>query len=246
MKIKPIKTALLLVASLLAAQVASEENSRTPEDILKEFSINSEKAIKIPAGRAIALFDKDSDEVAIVTDNPRWVVKGKLYDMFQNIEIKNGKELTEAAKKIPLYKLKVDAINVLSFTYNQNKKKQLDVFIDPFSDTANEDIKVIMFAAKELYRIRFILTPFKQESVKKLMQFACNVYKESSVKLIRRIESKQYGQTKKLCRQELVSKSYGLAGFIGLSKSPTLIATNSVVSFGMPKSIVAYLAKNME
>jgi len=217
----------------------------TPKQVIQEIAKNAEKAIKLPNGKAVVLFDKGDGGVIVITDNPRWVVKGELYDMFQNKEIKNTHELNVASSKIPFKKLNVDTTNLLSFTANKSKEKTLIVFIDPFDANAYKNIEVINFTTKA-YRVRYILTPFSQESVQKLMNFSCYVYKESVARLITRIETKKYGQTQDVCHQDLVSKSYGLSAFLMLKKSPTLIASNDVVSFGMPKSMIAFLAKNME
>ncbi len=241
--IKIIKLTLL-VSSLLLPVSAFSDNSKTPEQIFKDVSMRSEKARKLPKSNTVVLFGNDGDAV-VVLDNPRWVIKGQLYDMFQNKAIADNKELSIAENKIPLNTLKVDTVNVLSFTVNPSKTKELIVFIDPFVGDSANDIEVNSVAAKH-YRIRFILTPMAQASVEKLFKFSCVIKGESPPTILNRIRFNKYGNSKKLCSQDLVGKSYGLSAFLRLQKSPTLIASNNTASEGLPRSIVAFLAKNME
>ncbi|WP_028865102.1 hypothetical protein [Psychromonas aquimarina] len=223
---------------------ASSFAERTPEQIFKEVSKRADKARTLPKAQSVVLFGNDNEAVVIL-DNPRWVVKGQLFDMFQNKPIANTKELLIAEKTIPLNQLKIDTVNVLSFTLNSQKSKELIIFIDPFlADSANT-VNVIETASKH-YRVRFILTPFTQTSVEQLFKFSCLVKRESAKQILQRIKYKKFGTGETFCDQDLVSKSYGLAGFLKLTNSPTLIASNDIASDGMPVSIVAFLAKNME
>ncbi|WP_413694398.1 hypothetical protein [Psychromonas sp. KJ10-2] len=181
----------------------------------------------------------------MILDNPRWVIKGQLYDMFQNTALSSSTDLIEAETKIPFNKLKIDTVNIFGFTANPTKPKELIVFIDPFLDISSNAIDVIN-AATNQYRVRYILTPFTQSSVKRLFAFSCVIKGEKSSQIIKRIKYKSFGSTSGVCDQDLISKTYGVSAFLKLKKSPTLIASNDVASHGLPQSIVAFLARNME
>jgi hypothetical protein len=109
-------------------------------------------------------------EALVIADNPRWVVKGRLFDMWQNEEIRSEDTLKVAEARIPLSKIQVNTSDILDVVVNQEKSKTLTVFLDPFLDNSSSIVSILTSYATD-YRLRFIITAMSESSIKPLVLF---------------------------------------------------------------------------
>jgi hypothetical protein len=96
------------------------------------------------------------------------------------------------------------------------------------------------------YQLRFIFTAMSEKHFSKLSSFSCTVKYGDSTDVMTSIINQRFDFTHKECEQEQVMSSYGLSQFLHISKSPTLIAPNTVYSEGMPAKLMSWLADNAE
>lgn len=89
-KLIPATLCLTLIASPALATNGAQEQ-------LKASLTQASKAEKLPNANSVVVFG--GSESVVLTDNPRWVIKGQLYDMWQNTEINSKSQLHDAAKK---------------------------------------------------------------------------------------------------------------------------------------------------
>jgi thiol:disulfide interchange protein DsbC len=241
-------TNLIVLSSVLSLGSASVLASpETPQQMINEMHANATKPEYLPKGRSVIIFGKQSNEALVVSDNPRWVVKGELFDMWQNKKIANLSELHEASEILPLNTIKVDIDNVLSVTANSEKDLELTVFLDPFKSTTPKDVETLLKYASA-YQLKFILfTKNKSKTeVKRLFTLACNLRGQSVNKQLAIIMNQESKVDEVACEQEKVVGSYGLTSILGIDRSPTLISSSYRYSEGLPERLTTWLMENMK
>lgn len=232
------------LTSLLVFFGASANDAPDPKSAFKTVG----KAVNIPNSRSIVMFE--DRETVVVTDNPRYVVKGELFDMWLNEPVTSKLELKKSSRVMPLDSLKLDSSGLFETTVNEQKGKTLTVFIDPTSENAPEQVHIINKYASA-YRLRFVFTSVEatEASVIRLLTFACDVQSKQPgevVNLITQDANSTPSTTEKFCLQEQVIKTYAFSQFLNISTLPTLVASNGVYSEGMPMPFIGWLAENME
>ena len=218
--------------------------SDNPKERIKESLESAESVQHLPKARSMVIFGKLGQAI-VLTDNPRWVVKGTLFDMWQNKEIHSQSDLNAAKKLLPLDKLNLNTSGVLDVMTRPEKKKKLVVFLDPYAPNSPSVISILTKYASE-YKIHWIFTAVSQKSVEKLGSFACLVAQRSGSVVLDRIKNEQLPTVGKVCDQKRMMNSYGLSQFLHISTSPTLIAPNDVYSEGMPVKLMQWLSENKE
>lgn len=238
---------LIVLSSVFGFGSASAFASpETPQQMINEMQANATKPEYLPKGRSVIIFGKQSNDALVVSDNPRWVVKGELYDMWQNKKIANLSELHEASEILPLNSIKADVNNVLSVTANSEKDLELTVFLDPFKATTPKDVETLLKYASA-YQLKFVLfTKNKsKEEVKRLFTLACDIRGQSVNKQLAIIMNQESKIDEVACDQEKVVGSYGLTSILGINRSPTLVASSYRYSEGLPERLTTWLVENM-
>ena len=233
-KLIPATLCLTLIASPALATNGAQEQ-------LKASLTQASKAEKLPNANSVVVFG--GSESVVLTDNPRWVIKGQLYDMWQNTEINSKLQLHDAAKKIPIQTINVNTTDVVDIRVNPEKSEVLTVFLDPFLEhSANEMYLLNKYAAD--YQIRYIFTAMSQSNIKLFFSFACETQTLSTDQVIEKVVDKQFAYGERKCREVQVMNSFGLTQFLHIKESPTLIAPNDVFHVGMPTELLGWLRKN--
>lgn len=215
------------------------------QDKIKEAIVKSGKATNMPNSASIVVFSEP--ESILITDNPRYVVKGRIFDMWQNVELKNENELQASTQIIPLKQLKVNTKDLLEVRVNQEKTQELTIFLDPFLPSSAQVVHLLKKYVGE-YQLRFVLTAMSQESVEHLFDLACQIETMKDIDVLNLISSGgvESSSTQKKCNEKLVMNSFGLTHFLRLKTSPTLIAPNGVISESLPPNLMEWLSENKE
>lgn len=210
---------------------------------IKEAVMKSGQAMNMPYSGAIVVFN-EPDSI-VITDNPRYVIKGRIFDMWQNVEIKNKAELEQSTRVIPLQKIKVNTTELLDVRANQEKSDELTIFLDPFEPSSAQTVALLTKYVKE-FQLRFIFTSMSQANVDRMFDFACDIESKSSADVLSMIASDTVNppKTQRKCTQTAVMNSFGLTHFLRLKTSPTLIAPNGTVSAKLPPNLMSWLAEN--
>ena len=234
-----MKTWPIALLSVLASNAVAD----TAE--LQSAMKKASQAVSIPGARSIAMFERG--DAIVITDNPRYVVKGQLYDMWANQPIKDSIELNESSKVIPLGNLSLNTDNLFVMNLHANKAKTLTVFIDPMESDTAEQLNILNTYASE-YHIKVIFTTLRadQETISQLLRFACVVQKEQPQGVMAALVQNRAFQSQTFCNQESVIKTFAYTQFLNIKKLPTLIASNDVYSEAMPVPLIGWLATNME
>lgn len=231
---------LMIFAVMTAPMFAYADSA---EDMLKRSAPVLSKAVKLEKSRSIVMLGANAKTV-LVSDNPRYVVQGQLYDMWSNEPINNQAELTASLQQLPLEKLRKNK-PLLETTLYADKPKTLTIFINPFADNTKK-VTHILSKYADMYRLNFLFfAETTNKDIKQLLQFACVVTSNNAQQVIEQLKSNTVSLTQQTCEQKTVIESYGLINFLGITTSPTLVASNDVLSVGMPRRLLPWLAKNM-
>lgn len=241
----------LITAMATPIAIASTDNAKEQiKGALKEAS----KARKLKSSNSIVMFSPTGDSVVVNGDNPRWVMKGQLFDMWQNKKIASVSELESAEIVMPVNKMNIANKKLFDATINLDKEKELIVFIDPFVDSSKRVVSIIKKFVLD-YQVRFIFTAVQEPEsnettnshIEKLFSFACQVEGLSSSETLDLIiMDKITFDNEKVCGKEKIVASYGLSQFLQIKTSPTLVASNEIYIEGMPKSLMTWLSENMK
>lgn len=214
----------------------------SPQEQIKASLGMASQVQKLPKARSMVIFGRSGESV-VLTDNPRWVVKGTLFDMWQNKEVHSVAQLKVAEKTIPLSTLSVNTTDVLELVIGQDRPNTLTVFLDPFAANTPSVTGILIKYAKD-YRLRFIFTAMSQSSIERLGGFTCVLSSGNAERLLTHLQTQDFPKIPSNCLQQNMMNSYGLSQFLHISKSPTLIAPNDVYSEGMPTKLMHWLTEN--
>ncbi|MGR5178822.1 hypothetical protein [Vibrio mediterranei] len=236
-----MKKGIFSIALLLIANASADDGL----DLTSSFN-TVDKAVNLPSSRSIVMFH--DNETVVVTDNPRYVVKGELFDMWKNEPIQSRLELKASSRVIPLESLKLDTSGLFEIIVNEQNDKTLTVFIDPTTSDAPEQVHIINKYASA-YRLRFVFTSVEatEASLIRLLTFACDVQTKQPSEVVSLIlDNQAKSKNSHHCQQEQVIKTYAFSQFLNIRTLPTVIASNGVYSDGMPVPFIGWLAENME
>lgn len=208
---------------------------------VKEALTFASKAERLPNAKSIVVFGQK--ESVVLTDNARWVVKGQLYDMWQNREINDDAALREAAKVMPINSLTTNTTDVIDARVRPEKELIVTVFLDPFDSSSANVVKVLNNYASQ-YQIRYIYTVMSQGNIEPFFYFACQSKELSAEEISNIILEKRFTQTDKSCPQKRTMNSFGLTQFLHINQSPVLIAPNDVYHVGLPAKLMEWLRVN--
>lgn len=240
---------LVLVVSAVLTMTSFFVSSSTQNDVadqIKQSIAAAGKAVKVPNSKSIVVFEH-SGQAVLISDNPRYVVKGQLFDMWNNEQVENSGQLNASSKIIPLGKLPIDYSQIFKLTTYPKADKTLTVFINPFDEQASNQIEIISKYASS-YQIDWIFmsTQGTKVEVEQLLRLACVVLNEQPGDVIKMFIQNNISIPNQFCQKESVVKTFAFARFLNIHTLPTLIASNDVVSQGMPNSFISWLANNME
>ncbi|GAD89949.1 hypothetical protein VHA01S_030_00240 [Vibrio halioticoli NBRC 102217] len=216
-------------------------NETASEQIKAAVKVAS-KPKKLLHSNAVVLF-ANSGESVVVSDNPRWVIKGQLFDMWSNVEVNGTAQLEALERKLPLDKLNVNTKDVFDFIVNPSKSQTVTIFIDPFEENTSHVVSVLSKYATD-YRLRFILTAVEASHINPFIALQCAHQKVNDAVILDQLITQNFSDAKASCDQTKAMNSYGLSAFLQIKTSPTLVAPNSELSVGMPSQLMTWLAKN--
>ena len=235
-------SSVLTMTSFFVSSSASDDVSSQ----IKQSIAAAGKAVKVPNSNAVVVFEH-SGQVVLITDNPRYVVKGQLFDMWENKKVNNSGQLKASSLTIPLDKLPIDESQIFKITTNKHADKTLTVFINPFDKASPNQIEVIRKYASS-YQIDWVFVSVEgtKEHVDQLLKLSCVVLNEQASDILTMFIQTNISLPNKHCQKESVIKTFAFTRFLNIHTLPALIGSNDVVSQGMPQQFISWLAKNME
>lgn len=232
---------ILAMTSFFVSSSTSDVSSQIKQSIAA-----AGKAVKVPNSNAVVVFEH-SGQVVLITDNPRYVVKGQLFDMWENTKLENSGELKASSLTIPLDRLPLDDSQIFKMTTNKDNDKKLTVFINPFDKASRKQIELIIKYANS-YQIDWVFVSVEgtKEDVDHLLKLSCIVSNEQPDDILEMFIQNNISIPNKHCQKESVIKTFAFTRFLNITTLPTFVASNNVASQGMPPKLISWLANNME
>ena len=168
-----MKHKLLSIGAVALALMAIQAKAAAPEmnaeQIKKMLATQVDGIVKLPA-TSMTLIEANGKSF-LVSDNGRIVVTGKMYDMWNGVELTSVADVNKYAYKIDVSKLglKLDDLGAITIG---NGKKEVIAFIDPNSAPSH---KFVQTAARlNQYTLKLIMIPGpEKESQEKVKKASC-------------------------------------------------------------------------
>ncbi|NVP00687.1 hypothetical protein HWA77_10735 [Photobacterium damselae subsp. damselae] len=207
--------------------------------------LKKENLAAIPYSRSVVSFS-DNEQVVIL-DNPRFVVKGQLYDMWSKELISSKNDIYNSINTYPLSQLKINSQQLLEsvIRYDSNDI-QFTLFINPFDDS---NLKFIEEYKKNLsdksLRVIYTLPSAKNgltdKYVKQYYSLTCNV---PSIKSLADIEVLVKNTPVDKPCSDLAYKTVGLLQFLNINNPPLLVSNKTEKSFNYSVPMDKWLQNN--
>jgi len=213
-----LATALALLVGVGVAQAQSLENS--------------ESVVMLPAAAMFAI--EKNGKFAIISDTGRFIIEGKVYDVWAQKELHTLEDARRAAQYIPVDKTKVGFADLAPLSIGSGEK-----VITMFADPACSYCKDVMAEARESlpegYRLDVlmlsILTP---QSGPRATDFLCAEDKAAAWKAAVTGDMKTPLARMGECDTAVIDKRRVTAQFLGARNVPFLIRDDGLTRQGKP------------
>lgn len=213
---------LAMVVATLAAMPAAA-TTPSPDDLV----------VHIPATAIFATENKNGD-FAVITDTGRFIIRGTIYDVWDQKEINTLEDARYAATHIPLHKTNVGFSDLKPFSVGQGEK-----VIHMFSDLQCSHCKQIIHEARrnmpEGYRLDVILLPLMgPESARRAEEVLCAEVPSDGWKAAVEGDMQTPIAQSDDCDTETLQRRMVTAQFLGARNVPFLIRDDGLVQQGAP------------
>ncbi len=215
-------------------------------NVLNSPELKKENLANIPQSKSIVSFSTKNNEQVVILDNPRYVVKGKLYDMWTKEQISNKPQLIKSKNTYPISKLKIDMTTLFGTKINSNTNSDYLLFYNPF------DVKNIEFIKNNLsilndknihvvFSIPSIANGLNDSLVKKFYGLSCSDYAVKTFDGLLNI--KQNKLEEKPCGEQLY-KTVGMLNFMKINTLPMLVSNKNDTYYIASESLDLWFKKN--
>jgi thiol:disulfide interchange protein DsbC len=234
------KGAIALAALSLAGSAFAQS---APDDVaqIKKLMHGKFDAVKRLPVTGLMIVEADG-QVYLSSENGRIVVaNGRVYDMWNGLEIKEGKDVDKFANKIDLVKMGLNISDLAPLEVGAGKKTVV-MFIDPSCPHCH---RMMAQAAKltNEYRFQFVLLPILgTESIEKSKKAICMADKQAAVKALidntlAKAPSPDVG-----CNLLPLQKALLTARIMGVDSVPFIVAPDGTMQRGAPKDLSNWLS----
>lgn len=234
---------IISICALCLLSFSAHSDSEKRDKLLGESLEQAKKVRKLPNSNNIVAFSGLGEVVVVDGNNPRWVVKGELYDMWANKRVNSNEELERQSSLIPLSKMAIDTNKILDVTVNKEKKQVITIFVQPFESKSIEAINLLLKYASR-YQLRFIITPTDQDSMIELAKSGCWIMDSDGRDVLDSMVIGEMPVSSSSCSLDRLTKSFALSQFLMIQRYPVVIAPNGSYSTGVPENLMSWLEQN--
>jgi thiol:disulfide interchange protein DsbC len=176
----------------------------------------------------------------LISGEGRIVVIGKVFDLWNGVELKNLDDVEKYAYMINLKKLgiQLDELGALSMGKGP---KEIVVFIDPSCSTCRETLKKL--AEMDQYTFKILLLPTnKQDSVNKVKKGICGQNKGAVLQSLVEDSWEKIPAPNINCILMPMYKTSVASRMLGITEAPFFIRDDGIGHPGEPKDIDAWLS----
>lgn len=195
---------------------------------------NSDKIVMLPAS-AIFAVEKDG-KFAVITDTGRFIIQGKVYDVWAKKDLNTLEDARQAAQYVPVDKAKMGFGDLAPMTIGRGEKA-ITMFADPACTYCEQVMEEARKGLPEGYRLDVLMLPLlTPQSGERTKQLLCAEDKVAAWK------AGVSGDMKSLLKQKpegacdisIIAKRRLTAQFLGARNVPFLIRDDGLTHEGKP------------
>ncbi|SIR00728.1 DsbC family protein [Aquipseudomonas alcaligenes] len=236
---------ILLPITLTSLFLASLANADQQPQLGQATAFENKDVVLLPASAMLAI--NKNGKFAIISDTGRFIIQGKVYDVWQQKELTSIEDARFAANYIPVDKTKLGFSDLSPLSIGTGDKA-----VTMFSDPACSFCKEIMDEARQSlpqgYRLDVIMLPvLGPESVTRLREITCakDQAKAWQVAVTGDMKTPLAQKDAADCSMDVVVKRRISAQFLGVRNVPFLIRDDGLTRQGKPaEGLTAWIEQN--
>lgn len=195
---------------------------------------NSDKIVMLPAS-AIFAVEKDG-KFAVITDTGRFIIQGKVYDVWAKKELNTLEDARQAAQYVPVDKAKMGFGDLAPMTIGRGEKA-ITMFADPACTYCKQVMEEARKGLPEGYRLDVLMLPLlTPQSGERTKQLLCAEDKVAAWKagVSGDMKSSLAQKPEGACDISVITKRRLTAQFLGARNVPFLIRDDGLTHEGKP------------
>lgn len=220
--LKPKSTLCALALTILAGNAVAQP---------KPFE-NSDAVVMLPAAAMLAI--EKNGKFAIMSDTGRFIITGKVYDVWAQKELHTLEDARRAAQYIPVDKTNLGFSDLAPITIG-NGSKAITMFADPACLYCKEIMAEARQSLPEGYRLDVLmLAILSPESGPRARDFLCAEDKVAAWKAAVAGDMKTPLAQQRECDPSMIERRRVTAQFLGARNVPFLIRDDGLTREGKP------------
>lgn len=229
---KGVFAAALLVLFAAAMVWAEDPPKESPQasplgiiKAVKALPINGMVVVETPNG------------VFFASDNGRFVMKGRLYDLWNKKEINNVADAESIGSRVDLQKIGVDFNQMAVFTFGEGKQEEV-FFVSPSCPHCQTVLDQATKLVKE-YRFKLVLLPQNRNEMDLARRLVCAQDQTQAVKAL--LSRNYQGLPAGNCPLTPLQKNLVTARVLGITSVPYLVRHDGLIHAGAMKDLAGWL-----
>lgn len=184
-----------------------------------------------------------NDELLYMSDNGRYVLRGVMYDAWNQKSLKSLDDIRESATHINLAKMHIDTADFKPLAYGQGRA-HITVFVDPKCPWCAKLMRQMKDKPELAKRYTFDLVPIPvlgAESQRLVRELGCARDRRAALEALMSENYDRPLAQEKDCTLQHVQKSMVAAQLLGVTGVPFLIRQDGRVQRGMPQELGDWL-----
>ena len=184
-----------------------------------------------------------NDELLYISDNGRYVLRGVMYDAWDQKPLKSLDDIRESTTHINLAKMHIDTADFKPLAYGQGRE-HITVFVDPKCPWCAKLMQQMQAKPELAKRYTFDLVPIPvlgAESQRLVRELGCARDRRAALQALMSENYDRPLDPEKDCTLQHVQKSMVAAQLLGVTGVPFMIHQDGRVQRGMPQVLGDWL-----
>jgi thiol:disulfide interchange protein DsbC len=243
-----LASALLSASSWVRAGDESQVETAPPQSVAEQSGAFS--APQIARMRALSdrinAVETDTGELLFISGNGRYLIRGRVADLWHSELIDSYDELLSLAERLDLERIGVNPADLGALTVGAGTGAPTVIFIDPRCPHCKDVLAALDADLLKAHRFSLVLLPvLGRESQQDAVRLAClaETDRDAAIRALREgtaqnLPSPEAGST---CGQESLQRSLIAAQLLGIGGVPFLVAPDGRTHRGAPPALAQWL-----
>ncbi|MDX1296684.1 MAG: thioredoxin fold domain-containing protein [Pseudomonas sp.] len=206
---------------------------------------NQDNVVMLPVSGMLAI--EKNGKFAVISDNGRFIIQGKVYDTWSQKELQTLEEARFAANYIPIDKAKMGFKDLAPLSIG-NGDKAITMFSDPACKFCKEIMAEARSSLPEGYRLDVLMLPLLSErSASRTKELHCAQDQAAAWQAAVKgdLDAPLAQKPKGACEVDVIGKRRLTAQFIGARNVPFLVRDDGLIREGKPtEGLRAWIENN--